>query len=371
MPNDLIRFVAEPMDFLKESINELNDSQKAALTVVFLNRSKLTLKIDVPEIVKFVSDKYGVSTVDISDAFHQLNGSFLSSKHDNTGEIWTFKHPTIADALSSILRERPDLVELYIRGAKIETLFSEVVCFGANFIEDAIVVPESINDLLTLRLLDTPDDPTLNNLLYGFMYKRASENVLRKLILQDPEIIRRSIRNTWFVWVDNKINLFAKLKILGLLPEDLREEVASKLQNKILYEFDASFLKDDFILALISPSELMKMAIKLNQTSLDDVNEEIGKITDNADFDKVPRDNFESLDLYLESIESFFGDSVFLENSLFEIRKEIEVATELIAEKKEKSDDVDWDWDAAHVTPVILQPNNTISQRSLFSDVAD
>jgi len=79
-PEDLRRFVGEPMEYLKETISELNDSQRAALTLIFLYRSRLPSDFEHADLWNLVEDRYGVSRVQIGDALNQLKDTFVVQK---------------------------------------------------------------------------------------------------------------------------------------------------------------------------------------------------------------------------------------------------------------------------------------------------
>lgn len=192
LPQDLVEFVRKPTEFLRATIDELDDAQKAALTLVFLHRSKLMSRTTVDESWGLVGDKFGVSQIQIGQALEELNGTFVVKKSVAPEVFWSFFHPTITDALSTLLRQRPDLVELYLRGAKVQEILSEVVCDGCSPIKDALVVPNSADDLLISRILETPDEENLNRSLFSFLYERASDSVFKGTLLQNPDLIGRA-----------------------------------------------------------------------------------------------------------------------------------------------------------------------------------
>ena len=199
LPDDLRRFIAEPMEFLEETIGELNDAQRAALTLVFSHRSRLPAEVQDEDRSALVADRFGVKQVDISKALLELNGTFLVLKNDTVSKIWSFAHPTIADALSAILGHRPDLVELYVRGG----LLNAPRLFVQNLTVMRSSFDDSINDLLISRILETSDEPGLNSSLFAFLSERASETVLREVLKQAPNLLERKTQVTWRVYHDN------------------------------------------------------------------------------------------------------------------------------------------------------------------------
>lgn len=364
IPKDLIRFVKEPMAFLIETIGELNNGQRAALTIVFLYRSKLPIEAHPAESWKLVGDKFGVTIAEIINALPELEGTFLAIKSEGAKRVWTFFHPTIADALSSILGHRPDLVDLYLRGVRVEELLTEVVCEGATAIRDAVIIPAEMNDLLVSRLLETPDEENLNRQLFAFLGERASLQVLTSLINWDSNLLMRNTSHYWRCRHDPKIRLYARAHALGLLPQNLREIVVSRLENAIFNNLDGSILDDDLVLALIPPTKLLSIAARLCREFIPSLEDHIEPIVDSPDLDIDPEDNFDDLRSFLGDLEILFFENERVQEEIGEIRERMHEGTELIAAKKMNSAH---EWDGDDIAPgVVTAPSRS---RSIFSDV--
>ncbi len=364
VPKDLISFVANPMEFLIDSIRELSDSQQAALTLVFLHRSRLPCDISDSSQTALVAEKFGVSSLALGDALEQLNESFLVVKPDASRSVWAFAHPTISDALSALLVHRPDLVELYVRGTKIETLLDEVVCEGAPEVRDAVVVPASANDLLVSRLIDTPDEPEFNRALLGFLCERASESVLRSVTALDKDLLSRQPSSYWRLSWDTRVRLFARIHSLGLLPTEHREEIAEKLEFAVLNEFDGSFLDNDEILALFQPRKLLALSSRLSEEVFIQLSDEISRIVEDADLDCKPEDNFSDIRSFVESLKEAFTYSSEVKNRLIRVEDEIVDAVRDVTNRK-RDDDVEWEGEDVQPSKVTVISKG----RSIFSDV--
>lgn len=365
MPHDIIRFISAPMDFLKATLNELTDAQRAALAVIFLFRSRLPSHIDKDERISLVCDKFGVKQGDISDALIQLDGSFVFNKPDGNGRIWSFAHPTMADALAAILRDRSDLLELYIQGARAEELLSEVVCAGCSPVQDSIVVPLTANDLLASRILEVADESRLNKILFSFLASRASEEVLRDVVGKNPEILNRKSDSSWSLGHDGRITLFARLHEMRLLPNELREEVADDLERALFNRLDASVLEDDRLLSLIAPSRLLSLAIRVYESLKEEIPERIESITNDPDLTIDPSDNFDDLTSYLRRVEWAFHEN----DTVADVVKDLEIAlaegiTKVAGKKMEDSSTA---WEGEDVAPKVV--NAPKGGRSIFSDL--
>ena len=362
--NKLVEFVAEPMEYLEETISELNDIQRATLTLVFLQHSRLSADIQEHEVWSRVCDKYGVSQIEIGDALEQLNGTFVVRKHEKTGGYWSFSHPTISDALSSILGRRIDLVELYLRGVRVETILSDVVCEKAKIIRDSVIVPESLNDLLVERLLETEDEPNINRLLFAFLNSRAPESILRAYLDQDPSVLYRNSAYTWYLSTDDKIQLIARAHKFRLVPPELIEKTAKYIEQKIIKDLDCSILDNDDVLGIIPATRYFLLVVKLRVEIQDAISNRIESIVEEADLEVEPEENFYEVDRFLSDMEDIMSEDDDILEKISELQDELEQA---ISEVKDKIRDSEEGWDGEDVIPAkVTKPTGA---RSPFSDI--
>jgi len=184
LPDDLLRFIAQPQEFLVQTFKELTPEQQAALTLVFLTRSRLPVHLFPEGETELVTASHGVTKANMTQALLQLAGSFVVRRNDGDKEFWAFWHPTFADAISEILSKRPDLIDVYVRGAGLDTLLTEVFCDGAPPVRDAVVVPLSSSDALIERLLETPDEEGANEQLFEFLNRRLPRDLVQKVLLR-------------------------------------------------------------------------------------------------------------------------------------------------------------------------------------------
>jgi len=360
----LEKFITEPMEYLEETIGELNDAQRAALTLVFLNKSKLSVDAREHEAWSRVCDKFGVSQVEIGDALEQLNDTFIVRKHEKSGRFWSFSHPTISDALSSILGRRNDLIELYLRGVNVENILLDVVCEKAKAIRDAVVVPESLSDLLVERLLETVNELHINRMLFGFLNSRASENVLKAFLEQDLSVLSRTNEFAWRLNSDDKIHLLARAHKYGFLPADLRNKAAEHIERKLLEELDCSILDNDDVLGLIPASRYFSLVIQLRTEIQENIEDRIETILEESDFDVDPDDVFYEVDRFLSDMEDTMSEDDDIQDKISELQDQIEQA---VTELRNKVCDWEEEWRGEDITPEKI--SKPASARSLFSDV--
>jgi hypothetical protein len=366
LPKDLIRFVNEPQEFLKETILELTSAQQAAMTLVFLARSRLAVHSAGDAECKVVADKFGVTVASVVEALGQLLGAFLLKRLESGQMCWGFVHPTFADAISSILSGRSDLVGLYVRGTRLENLLSEAICEGAPSVRDAVVVPATSFDSVIGRLIDTPDASGLNEKLFLFLVDRCPESVTKKVLEFDPSILtRRGETHSWQrIRRNNSVRLRGLAHRLGILESSLRSATSDELEDAALRNFDLSFLRQENLLELFEPLDLMRLTGKLIGLLNDAVRDRISELAESADPDSDLDDHFDPISDFLRDIEELTIDNDDLEPKIRELEDELTEAKASV--KASKSDDDSGSfWN--RVSPATVGDSTT--GRSIFSDV--
>lgn len=366
LPDDLVKFVTEPAEFLVQSIQELDDAHQAAMTLVFLRQGRLPALDLASESTNLVAEKYGVTTRAIAEALPQLEGSFVAVRQEDSHQVWSFVHPTFTDAISSMLSARPDLVELYVQGAKLETLLAEAVCEGAALIRDAVVIPPSASEHLVGRLMSVPDAPDMNRSLFEFLASRASDAVVLAGLEADSGLIRREARHSWRIGSDGRLLFLARVHRLHQLPDEIRLEVAHELERIALDDLDASFLSNDDILALLQPTQLLRLGVQLVAALTSVVPDRISEIAEEADLDSDIPDQFDQVRSFVEQLQEAFSSEEAVQGTLQSLSGEIDDAIGKVSEKKKPSEDVG-SWSNISPAKVAAAPKG----RSIFSDIDD
>lgn len=363
-PKGLIKFVAEPAEFLVQTIKELDDAHQAAMTLVFLRQGKLPAHELVGDSTKLVADKYDVTPGAIAGALPQLEQSFLSVRQEAGHQIWGFIHPTFTDAISRMLSGRPDLVELYVQGAKVETLLSETVCEGAAPILDAVVIPTSASGHLVRRLLAAPDVPDLNRSLFEFLSARASDSVISAVLDEDTNLLHREARRHWKIWADQRIRFLARVHKLHRLPDDVRADAAKKLEYAATEDLDISFLDEDDLLGLFQPKQLLGLAPRLVGMLGEVIPNRIAELAEQADPDQDIPDQFDQVRSFVDQLQEHLASDESTLSALQSLNDEIDEAIADVSKRKAPDEDYG-SWPDVSPAKVAAAPKG----RSTFSDV--
>lgn len=372
---EFIRFMKEPRAHLIDTINALDAPLRAALVLVYVHQG--TFKSDALDVnaSQAVSDLMSLPLPRILDCLEELKGSFLRISKIEGREVWTFAHPTIADALTDILKERPHMLEALLRGATIDTILGSFVCEGARPIKNAPTIPSTLDDILIRRLIRIPDEISINCSLFRFLAERTSELVFHRVIDSDPDILRRLTWCYYRVSHDPKILTHARAHRFGLLDKSLQDKTAARLEEAATEDFDLSFFDEDDLLKLIPPARLVALGIRLRVETLVKAPDKITTIGREADLDEDPKNHFEhflkGLDV-LEKITKLDDKTIDL---VKDSRQAIADAIADLVERKEAEEKPDhsaeWGYmaSASSKDPPELPFDERSAKRSIFDDV--
>lgn len=330
----LVQFMEEPYEHLIDTLNALDEPLQAALILIYVHQGRFDFANHDPDAAQAVVDLTGVSLVRLQDCFSELDGSFIKP----SGNGWTFSHPTISDALTGILRQKPHMMAALIRGATIDTILSSFTCEGSPLIRDALTVPATLDDALVERLGRTPDETHCNWQLFNFLSYRANDAVFTRLVRQHPELLERRGWRSDIINNDPKINAHGRAHALALLSEDLRETDATELERAILEDMDLSCFDDDTMLGLIPPMRLVKLGLALRSEALTKLEDRIDTIASDADLDEEPDSHFAKIAGALTRIEAMGVDDD-ASDLIDDARTQIERAVEKLEAQKQERDE--------------------------------
>jgi len=285
----LTDFFAKPMDFLKETVTGLSSECRAAIAVIFLNGGKVRSPVGAAELEAGAS-AFGVTVAAVRDELEALNGSVLLLALDEHGPYWTYKHPTISDAFSAYLAGSPELIEIYLKGARAETILFEVVCPGENIQGAPLVVPAILNELLVKRI-----ENVNFNYLRVFMSYRSNRTVNEMLIARRPDILNGFTHFTVPIKDDPDASLLSKLHRQGLLSEEHRQNFVNSVQSALIEEVDSSFLEGPYLDDILNEAEMAEYRRSIREDVFPNMSTYVDSLMSSWDREYPPEDHFEQL----------------------------------------------------------------------------
>ena len=161
----VLAFFDQPQDFLLDTIRSLAADCQAAIAVLFLNGGRVRSPVTSDTILP-AAEAFGVEIASARTQLENLNGSLLLYAQDEHGPYWGYRHPTVSDAFASFVANSPELVGLYLQGAKAASIADEVTCVGAIVRGASVIVPDILHPLLADRIETLPRVSLASFLVY-------------------------------------------------------------------------------------------------------------------------------------------------------------------------------------------------------------
>lgn len=247
-------FTSNPMDFLSDTINNLDTHCKAALTVLFMNGGEIESPVEIEVADPDYINRLGSTFRNVVNAYKFLNGSFTTEYQKDGLYYWKFKHPTIQDSLANKFSSDREFLKEYLLGADLLKIFSEVSCGISNVKGVKIIVPTNYYSKLISRMMKLDRNIYTNNIRMSyFLSEKCNFDFLKELIETNPEYVL-SLRVYPQLRYCSDLRILLKLNSLGLLQEDVRTEAVNKLSSIAIQNFDSGIF-DVNIISIMTKSE--------------------------------------------------------------------------------------------------------------------
>jgi len=353
----LIRLVEHPVEFLTEVLEQLDDASRAAVALIFLNsQTGVPSPIGTSPALEMVTRLMGVRPAELARAMQHLNDSLTRLVSEDDGDRWIFRHPTVSDAFAAIVGASPELIELYVHGAKIDRLLREAACQPRAADNMRIRIPPTLYPILLDRLKLCP----LDEALMSFLGARCEKAFLLKVVKVRPDILEWAAKaDLASLGLSGKL-LVAAMASWDLIPEDLRTEMVASVRRHSLTWLDARPLTDKILRQVFKDAEFDAYAEAFHRVWLSDIPNVF------AAFRRFSSDNevsmYEDFKENLQTAQAYFeleGDSDF-----DELYAQIDAHIEALEADQPEPDGSAWNPSSMDKS---LSPSNEASQ--IFDDV--
>jgi hypothetical protein len=313
-------FFEHPENFLLDTISNLATDCRAAIAVVFMNGGQVRSPVAQHELEPAAA-AFGVTTGAAREQLDALNGSLLLLAQDDAGPYWRTKHPTVSDAFARYVARDPELVEVYLRGAKPDSIVREVVCAGITVYGAPVVVPNNLHSLLAERIRGLE---TYN--LSSFLSYRSNREFSALMLKTRPNILDRLTSFVIPIKDDVDASLVATLHDQGLLPEEIRLNFVAELHRAAVGEADSSFLDDSGLAAVLTDKEKDRILADVETDVLQRIDNHVNRLRADWDKDYPPEDHFENFEKSLKLFAHALADKADYRKVLRLARNEISEA---------------------------------------------
>ncbi|MEX0684396.1 MAG: hypothetical protein WD098_00210 [Balneolales bacterium] len=359
----LNNFVAKPLDILCEVIETMDDSNRSALALVFIRGGILPSPLNITDEEEKAISRIGGNVGDVIKGLESLNGSFLINSIRNGKYCWHFKHPTIRDAFATVVASSQDLMDIYLTGAPLDKLLSEISCGDVGLQGVSVIVPENEYRIVIDKIKTFDIRKWFNKLsLCQFLSYRCDKKFLILFLNEFPDFISELSVNS-YIHFNSDVGVLVRLHEVDLLPEDDRVRAVASIKDLAIDIPDSGFLRDS-VKNIISDDELSDILHHVQHTLLPYLDKTIDSWRKDYTGEDEPDTFFEELKSTLDDYKNEFKE---IEPSCKQIEKAItrigQIIEDLKSEYSPKDDDGFWKRNDDAIT------SKDINNRSIFDDV--
>ena len=356
-------FIENPLDMLCEIINTMDDTNRSALALIFIRGGALPSPLDITNDEEQAIRRLGGSVGDAIKGLEALNGSLLLRSIVDGNYFWHFKHPTIRDAFAAIVASSHDLMDIYLMGAPLDKLFSEITCGEVEIQGVKVIVPVSEYEIVIgkMKAFDTTHRSKKSS-LYSFLSYRCDKTFLSHFLNQFPSFIS-NLSVSAYIYASSDVDVLARLHEFNLLLEDDRVRAVNSIRELAIEIPDSGFLAEN-VKGLMSDNELSSILQVVQDDLLPNLDDVIDTWQDDYQGQDEPDVYFYELRSALDNYRHEFEENI---TSCKQIDDAIErIGQEIIDIYSEYSPDYDDEgyWNNSDSTS-----SKHRESRSIFDDV--
>jgi hypothetical protein len=355
------RFVEEPVTFLASVLKSLDTKCFAALALVFLNDGALQSPLRPSTAEEGALTRLGATQPDVQVALTAMNGGLVKYvKGDQP--TWAFQHPTIHDALASVVATDPERMDIYLQGCPVERLLSEVTCGDIGIEGVKVIVPRNRYDLFAQRLRTHWHEWAK----HMFLAYRCDRTFLELYVATDESILQAACNPRDHAWFSHSIHpaavLLSKLHEYGLVPSRYRGEFIAEVRRRAIEVPDAAFLTSPHVRRMLSEEEIAEILARVKEELLPAISDVVDEWKDSCSRGEDPSGHFQPLLRSLEAYRDALTGDADAEYVIDEAVEAIDRAISRLTEGDENADSLD-DYSDRLGTQV------SSGERSIFDDI--
>lgn len=330
-------FVEEPKEFLFDVIKELDRANFACLALLFMRGGKVHTP---PRLEPYESEALallGATLSQLLDGFRALEGSLVSQQVEGGEYAWKFRHPSVRDAMALHVAARPELMDIYLGGARATELVTEVVCGGELVAGAKVYIPESRFEIIAQKIggLDLTDWNNQYRIL-AFLSHRCSDSFLSRWVDKNETQLLQ-LYSRFSVDDHSFCLLLSRLKDIGKLPTSIREQYVQDVQKTVVSSASATFISED-IRGLLTDEEFAGLIARIKDevaTSTEMFVADVEASYDDPEYD--PSDHFDELQSNFAAFQDYFLEEDDVYNAFEAGIEEIRSAVKRLERQNERA----------------------------------
>jgi Novel STAND NTPase 3 len=324
----VVSFFEHPLEHLEEVVGGLGPDEFAGLAILFMGHGTRTSPIEMGESELSAVERLGSSLAGVLAGLDAMRGSLvvLGSPSDGGGESqWSFKHPTISEAVRRRISARPELLYIYLIGSELSALMVEITC-GDVGIEGALVVPNVYFDVVATRLVDAPSGARDEIQIANFLVTRCGRSFLEtfagRMGVLDVDPSR-----------PGSLRVAARLHAMGLLAEDARLRVVETYERRAIQYLDLTILTDRQMRSLVRAGERDRVLGRIRDEVIPDLSSYVNAERDDYDGSEDPDSVVDRLREAFETLLNLFEDDNAVAAAVADVDASLEELSGTLAEE--------------------------------------
>lgn len=349
-------FIEQPEEFLLEVVRNLDQASRAALCLLVMSAGNLPSPLALAPNQKDALEMLGVPEASVRQAFTVMDGSLVKlSVGPDGARAWVARHPTIVDSMTSLMREETELLEVYLRMAKLERLLVEVDCGQPR--ERSVSVPPTFFALMAERLAEFPTTAraSLPRGVVQFFVYRCGGEFLEEYFRPRGYLIESLLQPQVYMEISAEVDLLSALSNRGLVSEEQLDSLADYVEEMAISIPDPAIETSIVLRALLGPDRVARIRLAVAEEVPSQFSSMLDDWRSNYDRNIEPGDYLSPL---REAVTAY--GLTDLSDQIVELEQSLE---ETYRENLEQYEEQDEDRsDEARIS-------QTISERSIFDDV--
>jgi hypothetical protein len=354
----VVRFFQRPLEYLRDVLNNLAPDDQAALALIYMAHGKLASPVRMTPVLEEGIRLLGADSRRMRAALRSMEGSLVQlvdepAEDGGTTAYWTFRHPTISDALSQRVSDDPDLLHIFLVGMPLRDLLAETTG-GDVGLRGTLIVPEAHWPLI-LNRIQTEPAPEADRA--AFLAARCSDQFLRTAAQVAPRLLTDLVRRP-----PAGVRLAARLSALAIMDDELRLAYVDRL-TELAVDGEPSYLTGAASEQLFLEEELKLAHLRVREELLPVLDQIVDSLEDNWDGDTDPDSYLQQMTDELDALEESHGDEGDAQELIEAARDRLEEVRSSLEESMHP--EPDWD-DMPYERSAPIEPQLTAE---IFDDI--
>lgn len=311
---EILNFIENPHDFLMEIVRNLGPDEQAALASIFMKGGKVGSPLKMGPEETHTIEILGSSDAGVRKSLKAMKNSLVKLEQLEDGKWWSYQHPTIRDAFSSLVMESDELLGIYLSGTPTEKLLGEVTCGEMGIKGVSVIVPSDKFAEIIQRIEGLLNENTWKSIdnAYWFLSYRCSGLFIKKFLESNPDFPERLVNFGSYIYAVSEVSLLKTLHEYKVLPASIHGRVVENFKKLAVQTPDSGFFnlhgKEGSFLSTEDIREIMEYVVTHLIFHLDDTLEEWEdnyKNTSDEDAESYFDPLEEDLNRYLEYFNEF------------------------------------------------------------------